>query len=162
LEIGNIVSTLFISETHYDIEILKDELLKLYDNESDKTACKIFFNFFQQMYINEKMEEIDYNKIEEVYKTKEEVNSMLLNAIRKEKENIRLEGEKIGIVKGEQIGLLKGKRDLLLSLLNKRFGKLPENVTLVINNIENVEVIQKIVDSIFDINSPEDVLKIIG
>lgn len=159
LKIGNIVSTLFISESHYDIELLKDELLKLYDNEQDKTACKIFFNFFQQMYINEKIEEIDYNKIEEVYTTKEEVNSMLLNAIRKEKEDIRIQGRLEGRVEGRLEGKLETARQRLKNLLNRKFGNVSENILSKIDSCEKAENLEKSIDSIFDINSPEEILK---
>ena len=51
------------------------------------------------MSINEKIDIIDNSKIEEMYKTKEEVNSMLLTAIRKEKQQLINQGEAIGITK---------------------------------------------------------------
>jgi hypothetical protein len=38
LAIRNIVSTLFLAEAHYDIRLLEEELLNLYEREEDKQA----------------------------------------------------------------------------------------------------------------------------
>jgi predicted transposase/invertase (TIGR01784 family) len=149
VEIGNVVSTLFIMESHYNPEIIHQEVFKILDTSGITMELKLFLNYFEQMSINEKVEVMDYNEIKEMYKTKEEVNSMFISKIREEKDNIRLEGK------------LEGKIELVLNLLNKKFGELPENVTFSLNNLKELSVIQKIVDSIFEINSVEQVLDII-
>lgn len=42
LKIRNIVSTLFLAESHYDIDLLTPELLLLFEREKDKQAVSIF------------------------------------------------------------------------------------------------------------------------
>jgi hypothetical protein len=59
---------------------------------------------------NEKVDIINNSELEKLYKTKEEVNSMLLTAIRKEKDELRKEGEIIG-VKKTAINMLKKNFD---------------------------------------------------
>jgi predicted transposase/invertase (TIGR01784 family) len=157
LEIGNIVSTLFIMEAHYDLEIIYEQVSRILDNKGITTELKLFLNYFHQMSINEKVEEIDYNKIEKMYKTKEEVNSMFLTQIRKEKENIRLEGKAEGKIEGK----IEGQKDVVLRLLNKKFKKLPKKLEAEINKLDNLETIEKIVESIFEIDNLSQVSKII-
>ncbi|UCE06280.1 MAG: Rpn family recombination-promoting nuclease/putative transposase, partial [bacterium] len=45
LQIKNIVSTLFLAESYYNIDLLKEELLELFDRESDKEAVSLFLNW---------------------------------------------------------------------------------------------------------------------
>ncbi|MFN8578121.1 MAG: Rpn family recombination-promoting nuclease/putative transposase [Candidatus Sericytochromatia bacterium] len=79
--------------------------------------------------------------------------------------NAKLEGEQIGIVKGEQIGIEKGeqigifrtKKELVITLVTKKFGNLPENILKNINENNNIDIFQKIIDNIFDISSFDDI-----
>ena len=68
-----------------------------------------------------------------------------------------------GIAKGEQIGIVKGKteakKELLIILLTKKFGILSEDIGKKIISIENTDVIKKIVDNIFELNSPDQVME---
>ena len=43
LKIRNIVSTLFLAESHYDVDMLEVELLNLFSSEEDKQAVSLFF-----------------------------------------------------------------------------------------------------------------------
>lgn len=49
LRIRNIISTLFLAETHYDYELLRDELLNLCDTEQDVQALELFINWLRQL-----------------------------------------------------------------------------------------------------------------
>ncbi len=64
-------------------------------------------------------------------------------------------------IEGEKIGIIKGEKDLLLRLLTKKFKKIPENLESEINKIGNIQTIEKIVESIFEIQTPEDIFKFI-
>lgn len=70
LKIRNIVSTLFLAEAHYDINLLAEELLSLYEQESDKQAVSLFLNWFRQLAEHGKVSPADYAALEQVYQTK--------------------------------------------------------------------------------------------
>jgi hypothetical protein len=78
LAIRNIVSTLFLAEAHYDIHLLEAELLSLYEQESDKQAVSLFLNWFHQLAVYGKVSPADYATLDHVYRTTEEVRSMLV------------------------------------------------------------------------------------
>jgi predicted transposase/invertase (TIGR01784 family) len=94
LKIRNIVSTLFLAETHYDIEVLSQELVALFDRQVDKQAVSLFLNWFRQLAEHDRIEESDYEVLSRVYTDREEVQSMLANAIRRERQKIYEEGRK--------------------------------------------------------------------
>lgn len=93
LKIRNIVSTLFLAEIEYDLELIKNEMLNLFEKEDDKHAVSIFLNWFRILSENGKIKEDDYSKMEELYKDKSEVSSMLVSAINKEKQKLKNEGK---------------------------------------------------------------------
>ncbi len=104
--------------------------------------------------------------IESREKAKHDEASRLFNA-KKQGEQIGIaKGEQIGIVKGEQIGIAKGtnqtKKELAIKLLKKKFKELPKDIIEKINNTENMEIINQIIDNIFDLNSIDDVKKILA
>jgi hypothetical protein len=47
--IQNIVSTLFLAESRYDIEMLIARLLALFEREEDKRSVSLFLNWFKQI-----------------------------------------------------------------------------------------------------------------
>lgn len=96
LKIRNIVSTLFLAEGHYDINLLEAELLNLYDNEADKQAVSLFLNWFRQLAVHGKVPPVDYARLDYVYRTKEEVHTMLVEALAQERKNIWLNGNSGG------------------------------------------------------------------
>lgn len=67
LEIGNIVSTLFLAESHYDLDFLKGELLSLFSRAEDKKAVSLFLNWFKQLAEHGKKDQLDYKALETVY-----------------------------------------------------------------------------------------------
>lgn len=113
LTIRNIVSTLFLAEGHYDISLLEQELLNLYEQESDKQAVSLFLNWFRQLVLYGKVSPEDYATLDTVYRTKEEVHTMLVATLEQERKKIYQQGK--------DAGLVEGQRQTLLQLLQFRF-----------------------------------------
>lgn len=96
LTIRNIVSTLFLAEVHYDLPLLVEQLLALFDEETDKQAISLFLNWFRQLAARGYIQPDDYTQLEHEYRTKEEVTSMLVKALEREREAIRQQGIETG------------------------------------------------------------------
>ena len=56
-------------------------------------------------------------------------------------------------------GEIKGEIKSLIKILNKKFGELPENLTKQIYSVKDKEIIETIMDNIFEISSIEEVEK---
>ena len=114
LNIRNIVSTLFLAESHYDLDVLEVELLNLFSSEDDRQAVSLFLNWFRQLAFHGRLESEDYQSLETIYRTEEEVKTMLVTALEREREqffqNGLREGKQEGLLEGEQ----KGKQEGLL------------------------------------------------
>ena len=110
LNIRNIVSTLFLAESYYDVEVLEAELLNLFSSESDKQAVSLFLNWFKQLAFHGRLESEDYESLESIYRTEEEVKTMLVTALEREREQIFQNGLREGEQKGKQEGLLEGEQ----------------------------------------------------
>jgi predicted transposase/invertase (TIGR01784 family) len=108
LKTKNIVSTLFLAESYYDIELLEQELLELFEREEDKAAISLLLNWFAQLRRHERIPEEDYDKLDKVYKSKEEAQAMLITAIKKEKQEIFEKGKLEGQIQTAQKMLAKG------------------------------------------------------
>lgn len=93
LRIKNIVSTLFLAESYYDIKVLQDELLTLFDRETDRESVSLFLNWFKQLSEHGRIEPVDYKSLEQIYITREEVRSMLISALEKERKAIFKKGK---------------------------------------------------------------------
>ncbi|MYE91474.1 Rpn family recombination-promoting nuclease/putative transposase [Candidatus Poribacteria bacterium] len=111
LKIRNIVSTLFLAESYYDVDVLEVELLNLFSSESDKQAVSLFLNWFKQLAFHGRLESDDYESLESIYRTEEEVKTMLVTALEREREQIFQNGLREGEQKGKQEGLLEGKQE---------------------------------------------------
>ena len=116
LQIGNLVSTLFLAETHYDAELLPAELLALFDQEENQEAVSLLLNWFKQLVVHGHKKIEDYEALERVYTSKTEAKKMLETAIAKEREKV--------FAQGEAKGRAEGKADLLISMLEMRFNPL--------------------------------------
>jgi hypothetical protein len=116
LAIRNIVSTLFLAEAHYDIQLLEAELLSLYEQEADKQAVSLFLNWFRQLAVYGKVSPADYAALEHVYRTKEEVRTMLVATLERERKSIYQAGREEGREEGVQ-----AQQQTLLKLLQWRF-----------------------------------------
>ncbi len=136
--VRNIVSTLFLAEAHYDIELLKEELVAVFQKEEDKQAVSLFLNWFKQLSEHQRIGTEDYDQLEQVYKNTEEVNAMLITALKKEREHLY----NTGVEKGIEKGIEKGKREFIMSMLHHSLS------TELIAQISGLQVkeIKKIVE----------------
>ena len=110
LNIRNIVSTLFLAESHYDLDVLGAELLNVFSSEVDKEAVSLFLNWFRQLAFHGRIEPEDYESLESIYRTEEEVKTMLVTALERERERFFQNGLREGEQKGRQEGLLEGEQ----------------------------------------------------
>ena len=110
LKIRNIVSTLFLAESHYDLDVLEVELLNLFSSEGDRQAVSLFLNWFRQLAFHGRLEFDDYESLESIYRTEEEVKTMLVTALERERERFFQNGLREGEQKGKQEGLLEGEQ----------------------------------------------------
>ena len=108
LRIKNIVSTLFLAESYYDIDLLQEELLTLFDRESDRQAVSLFLNWFKKLSEHGRIEQVDYKSLEKIYTNKEEVSSMLIKALEKEKKEILKKGKIEGKIEDAKNLLAEG------------------------------------------------------
>jgi hypothetical protein len=91
-----------------------------------------------------------YNKYGEYEKVSKEVFIMLKTLVDPVVMN---EGIEKGIEKGE----LKNQQRLALKLLKKKLKDIPSDIEKTINCIDDIDILEKVIDNIFDINSVEQV-----
>lgn len=108
LQIGNLVSTLFLAETRYDQEALLDEFVALFDREEDKRAASLLANWFRHMAIHQRISRDDYKELEEAYRSSEEVRTMLITALEEYGQKFYDKGLEEGREEGREEGLEKG------------------------------------------------------
>ena len=119
LKIRNIVSTLFLAESHYDLDMLEVELLNLFSSEADRQAVSLFLNWFRQLAVHGRLESDDYQSLESIYRNEEEVKAMLVTALERERKQIfqngLREGKQEGRIEAAKAMLAKGMEITLIS-----------------------------------------------
>ncbi len=113
LAIKNIVSTLFLVEGHYDLDLIKKELSSLYRRESDRTAVSLLLNWFMQMRKHGRLPPESSEALEHVYESSKEVRQMLETALLKERKGYYNEGKR----DAER----KSRREIALKMIAKGF-----------------------------------------
>ena len=142
LNIRNIVSTLFLAESHYDLDVLEAELLNVFSAEADRQAVSLFLNWFRQLAFHGRIESDDYESLESIYRTEEEVKTMLVTALEKERQrffqNGLREGKQEGLLEGEQKGRIETAKAMLAKgmemTLISEITNLPEAQLLELRN----------------------------
>ena len=183
-KIKNIVSTLFLfeaKESNLDYDLLRQELKSLFAIESDKVAVSLLTNYFKNILSGDKIDS-RYNLLDVIYENENQVDSMFATLVKKERkqlfDNGLIQGEVIGIQKGEVIGIQKGevigiqkgklegeviaRKNLLIMLLIKKLGSIPKEIEQQILNCNNIEILDKIANLIFDINNYKEVEAILN
>jgi predicted transposase/invertase (TIGR01784 family) len=112
LQISNLASTLFLVENKQNIELIKTELLNLFDKQEDKEAISILLNWFKQLSLRGKQSKYDYHAIETIYQTKDEARTMLETTLERYGQDFFVKGK------------VEGKAEMLIMLLEERFGNL--------------------------------------
>lgn len=100
LQIGNLVSTLFLAEIQPDIELPKNELLNSFDREEDKQAISLLLNWFKQLVVHGRRSTIDYHELKSVITSKQEAKAMLETAIEQEQQKRFEQGKVKGKTEG--------------------------------------------------------------
>lgn len=100
LQIQNIVSTLFLTENHYNLEQLGHELLELFEKE-DQTAVSLFLNWFKMLAVDGRIDSTDYRAFEKIYTNQMEVRDMFATAISEKDKRLIQEGEAKAWTKAE-------------------------------------------------------------
>ena len=111
LKFRNIVSTLFLAESHYDLEVLIDELSAVFTSESDRQAVSLFINWFLQLANHGRIESSDVDALNQVYSSFEEVQPMLIESLAKERQKIREQAIKEGREEGREKGREEGREE---------------------------------------------------
>ena len=143
LKIRNIVSTLFLAESHYDLDVLEVELLNLFSSESDRQAVSLFLNWFRQLAFHGRIESDDYQSLESIYQDEEEVKTMLVTALERERQrffqNGLREGKQEGLLEGEQKGRIEEKIETAKAMLAKGM-----EITLIseITNLSETQLLE--------------------
>ena len=98
--------------------MLEVELLNLFSSESDRQAVSLFLNWFKQLALHGRLEPADYQDLlEYIYRNEEEVKTMLVTALERERQQIfqngLREGEQKGRIEGEQKGRIEAAKAML-------------------------------------------------
>jgi DNA-directed RNA polymerase specialized sigma24 family protein len=108
---------------------------------NDKQAISLFLNWFRQLAVRGYIPPNDFAQIEQEYRTKEEVTSMLIKALEREREAIRQQA--IEATQKEMAGMLSAtlesrNRQIVLAMAEKGFAlRLIAEVTQL--SLEEVE-----------------------
>ena len=137
-KVDNIIATLFLAEAHYDLPLLLDKLLNLYETEPDRQAIKLFINWFRQLASHSRLSERDFAEIEEQDLTREEVKSMLVKALERERALIFDRGKQEGIDIGKQEGITERNRQIAQAMATDGFP-LPTIASLLALSVSEVE-----------------------
>ena len=98
----NIVSTLFIAEGHYNVNLIIERLLTLYE-AGDHKAVSLLANWYRQMYLNKRVPPADYALLEQQYRSKEEIDSMIVESILEEEEQLRTKSKIEGKIEQQRL-----------------------------------------------------------
>ena len=137
-KVDNIIATLFLAEAHYDLPLLMDKLLSLYDTEPDRQAIMLFINWFRQLAAHGRLSGADFAQIEEQDLTREEVKSMLVKALEREREVIFDSGKKEGIDIGKKEGITERNRQIVQAMVANGLP-LPTIATLLVLPLPEIE-----------------------
>jgi len=139
LQIRNIVSTLFLAEAHYDIDLLAQELVNLYQREQDKPAVSLLLNWFRQLAEHGRVPPGDYAQLDYVYRREEEVRTMLAVTLERERKNIYDKGEAAGLALGMQV-----QRQTILQLLRFRFSLAETEQKYFTAQLEQIQTLEQL------------------
>lgn len=100
LAMRNIVATLFLAEAHYDIHLLYEPIIRLFEEQPDRQAVQAFFNWFRQLTIHGYRPAVDYQAVAQEVRSIEEVKHMLMTAIERDREALLSQGLEQGLEQG--------------------------------------------------------------
>ncbi len=131
LAIGNAVSTLFLGEVHFDVELLARALSQLQCQE-ERSVVSMLFNYFEQLYFHEKLGKADWKELEKIRSEQEMI--MFLESMKEHFAKVRYEGKLEGIQEGERKGKLEGKFEGMQE--GERKGKLEIAQAMLVKELD--------------------------
>ena len=137
----NLVSTLFLAEVHYDVELLIESFVRLFTEEEDKRAISLLVNWFYQLVVHGRVAEQDYEALSQEYHTAQEVRTMLVEALAREKEQSRQQGVEQGIEQGQK----QERVTMIEQILKKRFEILPDEISNLLTSC-TLEQLQELIN----------------
>lgn len=99
LNVHNIVSLLFLAESEFDRGKLREELKSVFRQEQDRRAVSLLYNWFVQLWRHGRIPSEELDGYKEEYENAEEADTMLIETITQEKNQVRAEGELIGSIR---------------------------------------------------------------
>lgn len=117
LKIQNIVSTVFLTENHYRLEQLEEELIALFKKE-DKEAVSLFFNWFRVLAEDGRVDSANYKAFEKIYTNVSEVKKMFVTAVSEKDKRLIEEGKAEG--KAETLAEAEAKMKKEKKLMAKK------------------------------------------
>ncbi|WP_062148008.1 DUF4351 domain-containing protein [Beggiatoa leptomitoformis] len=126
--------------------LLKEQVLNLFEEKTDKEAASLFLNWFVQLVVHNRRNLEDYQVLETIYHDKLEAKTMLEHAMDKERQQAfvlgkiegieegilkgkmegKIEGKMEGKIEGKMEGKMEGKAELLITLLEAHYGQLTD------------------------------------
>lgn len=85
---------------------------------------------------------MDYEELEQIYQSQVEAKQMIETAIAKERQQIFEQGKAQGWIEGKAEGEAAGKANVLIALLEMRFGPLSEEHKEQIYGLEDVSLLK--------------------
>ena len=83
------------------------------------SAVSLFLNWFKQLAFHGRLESDDYESLESIYRTEEEVKTMLVTALERERQQIFQNGLREGKQEGKQEGRIEEKIETAKAMLAK-------------------------------------------
>lgn len=114
LKIKNVVSLLFLAEAHYNAELLEQTFLEVFDRDEDKGPISLLVNWLAQLSKYGRIPVEDYDKLERTSENKEEVQTMLISALKKEKQEYFQRGKLEGKLEGRTEQQLEVARKMII------------------------------------------------
>ncbi len=137
LKIHNIVSTLFLAEVYYDIDLLIEVVSALLDKEEDHEAFWLLVNWFLQLTLHGHIDQEHYQKLERMITTKEEVKTMLVEAIEQDRKTYYEKGKQEAKREYARVMLAKG---LSITLIAEITGLAKEEIVRLNDTGMNSEI----------------------
>ncbi len=146
LEIGNLVSVLFLAENNEDINQISERLLQLFANEKDRHAVEILLNWFEQLVLRGKKSLDDYRVLERRYQSIDEVKTMIDANKEPYAKSYFIKGKTVGLEEGREEGLQEGKviggLNSLIVVLESRFGALTLEQKQKLFSLDEIALLQ--------------------
>ena len=112
-EVGNLVSTLFLGDGHYDLETLKAEFEHLIDTHPDSEDVLQLFEWFLHLVVRDMRPMPSYTELRKVIHDKTKVLNMFEKALEAERREKFEQGKAEGKAEGKVEGVVETAKNML-------------------------------------------------